>query len=266
MEQRSLSAAAATSKTNHVAAPLSYPAVAVSGTLGDDVMSPTPPPSATSASCATKATTEYNRSHRAVHVGGKQEPRAAVSSIPRVAKLRVLVLVPKSCVLQWDASCKEWIQPIVFHSNDFPPPLMTVSNLLSGTVGSTEKQAIANLYRKGGILVLGYEQHGILLSKRLSDTQDVIDVPEPISSVMEKALGMLRIPAERVEEGSRPSSFRVKLSSVIRGVDLVLLDESHRLRSSDTKSVQILRKELGNVPLRLALTGTPLQNKTEVSA
>lgn len=159
--------------------------------------------------------------------------------------LRVLVLCPKSCVGHWQGSLSDWIRPDIFGRVTLPVLVpSTVSNQ------SAVESMVYRFYAEGGILVMSYEGYLRLTANATQKYRDSTQVPR-VWSVMDHVRQKL------------PLSPKVRLLDMLEIADVVVLDEAHRLRKSTAKLVQGLRQHLRNTQLRLALTGTPLQNHLE---
>ncbi|GET90276.1 hypothetical protein, conserved [Leishmania tarentolae] len=171
--------------------------------------------------------------------------------------LRVLVLCPRSCVLHWQTSIAEWIQPRYAGTvkvNSYVPSALGVS--LSTTNRSTGGRSIEDVllsyYQEGGLLLLGYEEYQRIL--QYAQTQYRSNPTNKWPRVW-SLLDRLRLHLPLFQE--------VRLLDIIETADLVILDEAHRLRRSSSNLVTALTQHIRNIQIRLALTGTPLQNHLE---
>ncbi|KAG5473399.1 hypothetical protein LSCM4_03462 [Leishmania orientalis] len=171
--------------------------------------------------------------------------------------LRVLVLCPRSCVLHWQASVSEWIQPRYAGTvkvNSYVPSAMGVS--LSATHrsngGCSIEEVLLSYYQEGGLLLLGYEEYQRVLQYAQAQYRSN---PTNTWPRVWSLLDRLRLHLPLFQE--------VRLLDIIETADLVILDEAHRLRRSSSNLVTALATHIRNIQLRLALTGTPLQNHLE---
>ncbi|PBJ72884.1 hypothetical protein BCY84_14972 [Trypanosoma cruzi cruzi] len=156
--------------------------------------------------------------------------------------LRAIVLTPRSCTYHWQCTAKEWMLPALFNDTLLPiyVPL--------GSRGT--ETMVLDFYRKGGILFLGYEEYQKLLRWA--------------KEAATKSQGYTRV--KSVFDYFRPPlplSGKLSLLEVLESPDVVILDESHRLKRVNSKLVGELMEHLRGVQLRVALTGTPLQNHLE---
>ncbi|CAC9506761.1 SNF2 family N-inal domain/Helicase conserved C-inal domain containing protein [Leishmania donovani] len=171
--------------------------------------------------------------------------------------LRVLVLCPRSCVLHWQASISEWIQPRyagTMKINSYVPSAMgfSLSATHRGTSGRSIEDVLLSFYQEGGLLLLGYEEYQRIL--QYAQTQYRSNPTNKWPRVW-SLLDRLRLHLPLFQE--------VRLLDIIETADLVILDEAHRLRRSSSNLVTALTQHIRNIQLRLALTGTPLQNHLE---
>ncbi|KAG5490537.1 hypothetical protein JKF63_00657 [Porcisia hertigi] len=188
---------------------------------------------------------------------------AAAASLPLKGavcpSLRVLVLCPRSCVLHWQASIAEWIHPRyagTMRVNSYVPSAMGISLGAShrggGSGGRSIEEVLLSYYQEGGLLVLGYEEYQRLLQYAQAQYRNNPTNTWPrVWSLLDRL--RLHLPLFQV----------VRLLDIIETADLVILDEAHRLRRSSSNLVTALSKHLRTIQLRLALTGTPLQNHLE---
>lgn len=171
--------------------------------------------------------------------------------------LRVLVLCPRSCVLHWQASISEWIQPRyagTMKINSYVPSAMgvTLSATHRGTGGRSIEDVLLSFYQEGGLLLLGYEEYQRILQYAQTQYRSNPTCKWPrVWSLLDR----LRLHLPLFQE--------VRLLDIIETADLVILDEAHRLRRSSSNLVTALTQHIRSIQLRLALTGTPLQNHLE---
>ncbi|KAG5473681.1 hypothetical protein LSCM1_04308 [Leishmania martiniquensis] len=171
--------------------------------------------------------------------------------------LRVLVLCPRSCVLHWQASISEWIQPRYAGTvkvNAYVPSAMGVSLSAAqrSSGGRSIEEVLLSYYQEGGLLLLGYEEYQRILQYALAQYRNN---PTNTWPRVWSLLDRLRLHLPLFQE--------VRLLDIIETADLVILDEAHRLRRSSSNLVTALAQHIRNIQLRLALTGTPLQNHLE---
>ncbi|AIN99971.1 hypothetical protein LPMP_290200 [Leishmania panamensis] len=171
--------------------------------------------------------------------------------------LRVLVLCPRSCVLHWQASISEWIQPRyagTMRVNSYVPSAMGISlnAMHRSSGGHSIEEVLLSYYQKGGLLLLGYEEYQRILQYAQAQYRSN---PTSTWPRVWSLLDRLRLHLPLFQE--------VRLLDIIETADLVILDEAHRLRRSSSNLVTALARHLRNIQLRLALTGTPLQNHLE---
>lgn len=171
--------------------------------------------------------------------------------------LRVLVLCPRSCVLHWQASIAEWVEPRyagAVRLQTHVPSAMGVTNSGSSTRsgGKTIDDVLLAYYQEGGVLLLGYEEYQRILHHAQAHYRSNPAVTWPrVWSLLDR----IRLPL--------PLTAEVRLLDMIEAADLVILDEAHRLRRTSSNLVTALTQHLHHIQLRLALTGTPLQNHLE---
>lgn len=171
--------------------------------------------------------------------------------------LRVLVLCPRSCVLHWQASIAEWVQPRYAGGVQLQvhvPSALGISTASGRGGGRTLDDVLLRYYQQGGLLVLGYEEYQRIIHYAHAQDRSSSATAATwtrVGSLMDR----IRLPL--------PLTHEVRLHDVIETADLVILDEAHRLRRSSSNLVTALAQHLRNVQLRLALTGTPLQNHLE---
>jgi SNF2 family DNA or RNA helicase len=171
--------------------------------------------------------------------------------------LRVLVLCPRSCVLHWQASIAEWVQPRYagsVHLQTHVPSAMGISAAggQSRSGGKTLDDVLVTFYQQGGVLLLGYEEYQRVLQYAQAHYRNYPATTWPrVWSLLDR----IRLPLPLTQE--------VRLLDMMETADLVILDEAHRLRRTSSNLVTALAQHLRNIQLRLALTGTPLQNHLE---
>ncbi|KPI84678.1 hypothetical protein ABL78_6272 [Leptomonas seymouri] len=169
--------------------------------------------------------------------------------------LRILVLCPRSCVLHWQASIAEWVQPRYAGSVQLPlhvPSAVGASAGATRSGGKTLDDVLLSYYQQGGVLLLGYEEYQRILQYAQAHYRSYASATwRRVWSLLDR----IRLPL--------PLSQDVRLLDMIETADLVILDEAHRLRRSSSNLVTALTQHLRNIQLRLALTGTPLQNHLE---
>lgn len=166
--------------------------------------------------------------------------------------LRVLVVCPKSCVRHWLDSAAEWVRPALFGRVSLP--LYAPSTVPSPGTAAAAKRVDAMLvafHREGGVLVLGYEEFA-----RLAKACAVR--PTASDWNVDRVWSVLDSVRQRL-----PLRHKVRYIDILEGADVAVLDEAHRLKRAASRLVLALRRHLRNVQLRLALTGTPLQNHLE---
>ncbi|RNF09238.1 SNF2 DNA repair protein [Trypanosoma rangeli] len=156
--------------------------------------------------------------------------------------IRVIVLTPRSCTFQWQCSAAEWMIPTLFGDTVLP-----VYALLGSRA---PEKTILEFYQTGGILLLGYEEYQGLL-RRAKEGVAGSQAYTRVKSLFD----YLRPPL--------PLSSHISLLEVLESPDVVVLDESHRLKRLNSKLVGGLMEHLRGVQLRVAITGTPLQNHLE---
>ncbi|KPA80279.1 hypothetical protein ABB37_04574 [Leptomonas pyrrhocoris] len=169
--------------------------------------------------------------------------------------LRILVLCPRSCVLHWQTSIAEWVQPRYSGSVRLQlhvPSAIGVTAASSRAGGRTLDDVLLNYYQTGGVLLLGYEEYQRILQYAQAHYRSHASTTWPrVWSLLDR----IRLPLPLIQD--------VRLLDMIETADLVMLDEAHRLRRSSSNLVTALTQHLRNIQLRLALTGTPLQNHLE---
>ncbi|KAK7197650.1 SNF2 family N-terminal domain/Helicase conserved C-terminal domain containing protein [Novymonas esmeraldas] len=170
--------------------------------------------------------------------------------------LRVLVLCPRSCVLHWQASIAEWVHPRyagTIKINTYVPSAtgVSVSSAARGGARSIDDVLLA-YHQQGGVLLLGYEEYQRLLAYAHAHHRSNPSTTWPrVWSLLDR----LRLHVPLYQD--------VRLLDLVETADLVILDEAHRLRRSSSQLVTALTQHLRHIQLRLALTGTPLQNHLE---
>ncbi|KAH9598699.1 SNF2-related [Trypanosoma melophagium] len=156
--------------------------------------------------------------------------------------LRVLVLTPRSCTYQWQSCCAEWMRQELFGD--------TTLSVYAPLGSRSSNEIILNFYKTGGILLLGYEEY----QKLLRQAKEKLKGP-PLCNRIPSLFDYARPPL--------PFSTDLHLLEILESPDVVVHDESHRLKRLNSKLVIELTEHLRGVQLRVALTGTPLQNHLE---
>lgn len=164
--------------------------------------------------------------------------------------LRVLILCPRSCVMHWQTSIAEWVTPVYCGSVRLSVHVPSDTTAAGRSQGTSDD--VHRFYRNGGILLMGYEEYLRALQMATAQYRDAPATTWPrVWSLIDSI--RLRLPL----------SPQVRLLDMLEGADLVILDEAHRLRRSSSQLVASLTDHLRNIQLRVALTGTPLQNHLE---
>ncbi|CUG89514.1 SNF2 helicase, putative [Bodo saltans] len=195
--------------------------------------------------------------HRRLQAANKSISESVIPPFGACPRLRVLIVAPRSCIPHWEQSVQDWIRSDLFTSS-MPMHIPSFRPRESITI------ALEKFYRVGGIMVLGYEEHLRLLERLDQQLDRAPNTPLPVRNVepahrrITSLLDTLRPPPPT--EVARWKAKAATYSDMLRDVDVVLLDESHRLKTIKSVQVRELTKNIANVPLRVALTGTPLQN------
>ncbi|KAG8349064.1 Type III restriction enzyme res subunit SNF2 family N terminal domain [Trypanosoma vivax] len=157
----------------------------------------------------------------------------------RTSVLRVLVLSPRSCTYQWLNSVEEWVRPELFGNTHLP---------VYAPLGSRQwEEDVVEFHRSGGILFLGYEEY-MKMTLHAKGKSSKRWVCARVASQFDSWRQPL------------PLNRTVDMLDMLEAFDMVILDEAHRLKKPNSKLVWTLMEHLRLVQLRLALTGTPLQN------
>ncbi|AAZ10575.1 SNF2 DNA repair protein, putative [Trypanosoma brucei brucei TREU927] len=156
--------------------------------------------------------------------------------------IRVLVLTPRSCTYHWQSSAEQWMSSSLFGGTQLP---------LYVPLGNSATDALVlKHYHEGGALLLGYEEYNKLVSR----AREVAGGGQSYSRV------------HSIFDRSRPPlplTRQVVMSEMLESFDVVVFDESHRFKRPKSRLVTALKQSLHAVQLRIALTGTPLQNHLE---
>ncbi|CCW59544.1 unnamed protein product [Phytomonas sp. EM1] len=165
--------------------------------------------------------------------------------------LRILVICPKSLVLHWQDTIDEWVRPELFEDVRLPVYIP------STTHADALPDMLTMYYREGGILISGYEEY-LSLTKNFSQAHTGAATPLHRTAPLDRVWSVV----DRIRR-VLPLQPKVQFLEVLETADVVVLDEAHRLRQATSKLVLALRRHLHNMQLRVALTGTPLQNHLE---
>ncbi|EPY40447.1 RAD54-like protein 2 [Angomonas deanei] len=168
--------------------------------------------------------------------------------------LRVLVVAPRSIVEHWQESAVDWLTP-AFLGDSSPPPLFVPA------LSPDTQSILINFYMQGGLLALGYEEY-VRLVQSAREQPTILDCKPVRSMLAECGFKKDYMYSNYTLRNIAGKDFTDKVCTIeiLEDADIVVLDEAHRLRRATSKSVQNLSYHLRRVPIRLALTGTPLQN------
>ena len=142
------------------------------------------------------------------------------------------------------------------------------------------QRCVKELHDSGGVLIVGYEEYLSLFRKLEHSPLGGLQHPSEIDSgsgsddvvvtwkksALQCYLGtVVRSeikPGKQTEKkrGERGTTLPYTLATVLKNCDVVILDEAHRFKNSSTALVKNVKAHIAHVPLRIALTGTPLQN------
>lgn len=169
--------------------------------------------------------------------------------------LRVMVIAPKSCVLHWFRLLQRWLEPtrkaLNHHSSGGVNHYVATEALeVHRLVLSRPGPILEAYYTRGGVLLLSYEEY-VALVTGLAGTS-----PPVARHQCRSFFDRLRVPLPSPSGRSGGASYLDMLSSA----DLLIVDEAHRLRRDSSKFVSLLRLHVQSISLRIALTGTPIQN------
>lgn len=142
-----------------------------------------------------------------------------VMRYPQLKVNRVLVLCPLSTVLNWVAEFDMWLQDVDYGDD------IDVYHLKANAM-AVRADVLNNWFRRGGVMILGYEMFRNLVK-----------------------------PNSKVRKKLRDYFFESLLEP---GPDLVICDEGHMLKNEQSAISQATMK-IGT-KRRIVLTGTPLQN------
>lgn len=195
--------------------------------------------------------------YRRVHAAKRTVVEPVVPPFASCTRLRVLIIAPRSCIPHWEQNISEWVRDDLFHQS---MPLYIPS------LGARESIAVSleRFFRVGGFLVLGYEEHRKILDRLdtgLDHFARAVLAPRVADAAhhhVTSLLDCIRPPPPGIV--SRWKARCTSYSDILRHADIVLLDESHRLKRSKAIHVTDITKNIMSIPLRVALTGTPLQN------
>ena len=195
--------------------------------------------------------------------------------------LKVLILVPKSTVPHWVAEANNWLNQNTFGASvnhtEFPKIFS-----LEGVQESMKTHMLDTFQTSGGIIVLGYEQFlGLVRQKAKSSGMGTESPPPPQPKTIFNGGGPVILDDDETitfgkggemiveRKGTLASTVGRGRGAIVGGgeggtvfqnLGIVVLDEAHRMRNPNTKSVKTLKEELKPCMERIALTGTPVQN------
>lgn len=185
--------------------------------------------------------------------------------------LRVLVIAPKSCVLHWVDNIQKWRTPAYAQQ----AASMPTHRLMRRT---PVEATIEEFYRRGGFLFLSYEEYLQIVTRDFAVNGNTKSRESPVAASLERrsdtphhsSHGHIASALDRIRTAScRPNSVLaisredrcgVSHLDMIDHADIIILDEAHRLRRDTSLTVSALRLHTQCIPLRIALTGTPIQN------
>ena len=155
---------------------------------------------------------------------------------PAKKPISVLVICPKTALRHWPLECQKFLTHSFFSvgSDDDLPPVYLID---PDTPIPESKQRTGQWQLSGGIAITTYERFSKMIG------------PLSASSPMSWLLGGINDP--------RPTD---ATQIALRAADVVVLDEIHRAKHSKTALWKALLGGLRSVPLRIGMTGTPLQN------
>lgn len=203
--------------------------------------------------------------------------------------LRVVVITRKSCLLHWTHTLLEWgsrtspfqasvegrseaglglpqTMEVFTWSEDVEPvkdeeTSSTTENSSSSpptsSVWKRRMDALCRFYARGGFLVMSYEAFLLFSKVEMSTLWSAAGGRQ--ACCVSSLLDQIREPLPLASSADSPLSS----AQIFGSVDLLILDEAHRLRRESDKIVQALRHHLSHVQLRVALSGAPFQNHLE---
>lgn len=203
--------------------------------------------------------------YKRIHDAGKspRDPTHPQSDAASCSRLRVLVITTRSCIPHWEQSILEWVSERrgLFGGVHMPLGIPSYAAPTPGGLSDAALALLERFYREGGFLVLGYEEHRAIV-RRLAESVQLDKVSRRsvdlcyrrVTSVLDH---VRPCPDQLVKpRGSTPAT----LLQALVHCDVLLLDESHRLKKPASKTVSELKECIAHIPFRIGLTGTPLQN------
>ncbi|CAH0387949.1 unnamed protein product [Bemisia tabaci] len=145
---------------------------------------------------------------------------------PQLNLRTVLIICPKTVVLNWGDEFKKWLRYI--KDSDQSSPIISVSNLNAFKDVHFKERSLRDWQNKGGVMILGYNEFRALVTNK--------DRPENLQNVFNN----------------------IKNHLIDPGPDVVVYDEGHILKNnaaSLTKAANLVKTKR-----RIVLTGTPMQN------
>ena len=181
---------------------------------------------------------------------------------------RALLLVPTNVVANWKAEFAQWLEPLgggLGSRHHLFVPAGKGRKQVDEAIEAWHGAALGGGF--GGVLLLSLGQY----TARVSIKQTTPEGPrpgedaamadaDPAASLAAPEAGSGGAAAEEAPAAAEeaPAAANALREMLLKGPDLVVVDEAHELRDSKSSRTRAL-KQLA-APVRIALTGTPLQN------